>query len=513
MAEPRLLSGVFSNWSKFLAVALISFFLSPFLVRHLGPFDYGLWSELLSTVAYFKLLDLGMNSGVVRFTARDAALANTGGLSRTIATSRVFFAIASAVIVLLTLVGTVLVPNLFHVPHDVVDKARVCFLLAGIDLAITFAFAVWNASLVGLQRYGAINAWTMALLGVKTVFLVLLVRAGFGVRTIALVSLIESTLRGLGLSVLARRLLPGVDVGMRLAEPSAFREIASYNVYAFLIAASIQVIGPTDLIVVGRFLSTEKVTPYDFGRKFVDPLYDLLWAAVMILTPLAASYEARRERESLRRLHLIATKGVIVLALPAIFFFVAAGHDFLRRWVGAAYADDAYPVLAVLTSALFLAIAQQPGVAVLKGIGHVRAVAFLYVGEAVANLALSIALVRSMGLFGVAIGTAIPLAISNGIVLPIIACRALGTSVASYVREAIVPAMTPAVPAFVLGFAAVRGIGPIDDWGSLAAVFGGSLLLFWLPAFFLTFTRLERRSLLDRVRAELRARRSPEISP
>jgi O-antigen/teichoic acid export membrane protein len=511
MAEPRLLRSILSNQFRYVAFAGISFFLSPFLVHRLGETDYGIWSLTLQTVGMLSLLDLGLNPAVVRFVARDAALDDARSLSRTLATCRAFFTCASAVIALLAIAAALGARRLYPFTPESLPRAQVCFLLAGLDLAVTFAFAVWNASLVGLHRFATINAWTVSLFALRTGFVVLAIRAGFGVRTVALASLVESFVRGLGLSLFARRALPNVDLRLRNADRTAFREVASYGVYAALMAASIKVITSMDVMIVGRFISPERVAAYDFGSKFVNPLYDVFWGAAFVLTPLAAGLDARGDREGLRRIHALFTKGLALLALPAVFFFVVAGRDFLRLWIGDPLAEPAYPVLALLTGALYFSISQQAGVAVLKGAGHVRLLALLYVGEAVANLVLSLLLVRSMGLVGVAIGTVVPLVVSNGLVMPVLVCRALGMPLRTHARETLLPTLLPGAVAFVVSTAALRAVGPVTTWGGLLAVLAGAAAAFWIPGFFLTLTRSERRSLLDRARGVLRARRSPAI--
>ena len=52
---------------------VVPFFLTPFVVGHLGSLQYGIWIVSVSTVSYLALLDLGMRSAVIRFVARAQA--------------------------------------------------------------------------------------------------------------------------------------------------------------------------------------------------------------------------------------------------------------------------------------------------------------------------------------------------------------------------------------------------------------------------------------------------------
>ena len=58
-------------------------------------------------------------------------------------------------------------------------------------------------------------------------------------------------------------------------------------------------------------------------------------------------------------------------------------------------------------------------------------------GEAVANVILSVVLVGPMGINGVALGTAIPHIIVIGVMLPMYACKLLGVSWWTYVRQSL----------------------------------------------------------------------------
>jgi Na+-driven multidrug efflux pump len=85
----------------------------------------------------------------------------------------------------------------------------------------------------------------------------------------------------------------------------------------------------------------------------------------------------------------------------------------------------------------------------LKGSGHHRLLAISNLGIGVANLALSVFLVRRYGLEGVAIGTLIPLSLMSILVLFPAACRRasipLGTAIANGVWPAIWPAICMSV--------------------------------------------------------------------
>jgi len=80
----------------------------------------------------------------------------------------------------------------------------------------------------------------------------------------------------------------------------------------------------------------------------------------------------------------------------------------------------------------------------LKGTGGHKLLAYTNSTAAVANILLSIALVRPLGLVGVALGTLIPVTASAAFVLYPAACRRVGLPIHRPLFEAIWPATWPA---------------------------------------------------------------------
>ena len=72
---------------------------------------------------------------------------------------------------------------------------------------------------------------------------------------------------------------------------------------------------------------------------------------------------------------------------------------------------------------------------VFYGLSRHHIIAYLRVFEAVANIALSLLLVKRYGIVGIALGTAIPHIISVVFVLPVLAVHSLRLKIGHYIRE------------------------------------------------------------------------------
>jgi len=69
-------SNVVMNWVAMAAGMIVPFFLTPFVIRHLGPVVYGIWILAVSAVSYLNLLDLGLRSAIVRYVSKSTTEGN-----------------------------------------------------------------------------------------------------------------------------------------------------------------------------------------------------------------------------------------------------------------------------------------------------------------------------------------------------------------------------------------------------------------------------------------------------
>src|ERR1700730_5583609 len=72
----RIAQNILSNWLALAMTTAVGFFLSPFVVHHLGNLTYGVWVIIMSLVSYMNLLDLGLRGAVTRFVSKGTAQKN-----------------------------------------------------------------------------------------------------------------------------------------------------------------------------------------------------------------------------------------------------------------------------------------------------------------------------------------------------------------------------------------------------------------------------------------------------
>jgi O-antigen/teichoic acid export membrane protein len=104
--------------------------------------------------------------------------------------------------------------------------------------------------------------------------------------------------------------------------------------------------------------------------------------------------------------------------------------------VGARYVAASYPVLLVLLFPMTFSLAQAASPRILYGMARHKPLAWVSLMESIANLILSIVLIRPFGIVGDAAGTAIPLTCTTLYFMPRHLCRLLNVPIGAFLREA-----------------------------------------------------------------------------
>jgi O-antigen/teichoic acid export membrane protein len=408
-AKRSLFLGAATNWAAFALALAVSFFLAPYLIRHLGDARYGVWCVVESVLAYFTLFDLGIAACLVRFVAKFHATGERTELNKLVSACLVIFSLAAlGVLVLGGAVTPFVAPGLERKLGEAGDVAPFMLLMLA-NLAATLPLSVFPSILDGLQRYAVKSAVRLAFLLLRVGGIVYVVETRPGLWPLAVVFTVTNLLEHAAMAALAFRFLPGLRLSRRSVDRETLHRVKGYSVDAFLAMLAGRVTVQTGAIVVGGFLTVAAAAHYAIAARLVELAKNLLRSATTTLTPAISEREARGDLDGVRSVLLNATKWVLYLVLPIHLGMLFFGRPFLARWVGGPeYADYCFPAVAILSATLTIGVAQSVAARILYGMGKLLLFSRLALVEAAVNLVLSLVLVGPFGLVGVAVAVAVP---------------------------------------------------------------------------------------------------------
>jgi len=230
------------------------------------------------------------------------------------------------------------------------------------------------------------------------------------------------------------RILP-LRLGWRYVDRGAFREIANYSAVSFILMIAYKLRFKTDEIVIGTFLSVAAITYFSIADRLLDYASEVVSSLAQIFVPMSGQSDAKGDTQQLRKILVAGNRACALVIFPITAILLLLGKSIIEAWVGARYVAASYPVLLVLLFPVTFSLAQAASVRILYGMAKHKAFAWVTLMESIANLILSIILIRPFGIVGDAAGTAIPLTCTTLYYMPRHLCRLLNVPVRAFLRE------------------------------------------------------------------------------
>lgn len=489
------------NWAGTVASMAVGFFLAPFILHRLGDVACGVWYLTVSVVGYLRLLDLGMQSSVLRFVSKGHTQGDHAGASEALSAALWVRLQISALVLLLSGVLAYFFPLLFKVPAALVSDARKAILLIGLNAAITMSVGVASAVLSGLNRYDLWNYVNLVQTLIRAGGVVLMLRLGHGIVAIAVCEVVATAVAMVLMVQVAHRLYPELRISLKRPKRETLRQIWVYSSYAFLTTIAVKLVYQADNLVVGSVISAAAVTFYGIANNLCSYTDQVVNSMGGSFVPAASNYQAAGDTSRLVALYRNGTRATLLVSLPIIVTLLLRGHTFISLWMGQEYAQASGTVLIILASSLIFSFANRTAGAIAFGVEEHKIPALWSIGEGVVNLILSIILAHRYGIYGVAMGTTIPSLCTHLIFWPSYIGKLIGLSAAEVYGKVWLPVFLAAAP-FAWATYMVDKLYPVHHM-----VIFFLQVLATLPIFFLAiaviFRGYVRRQVIPRIRTLL----------
>lgn len=481
----QLARNVFSNGAGFLISAVVGIALAPMVKDHLGVDGYGFWGLLVACQGTYSLLDAGIRSAVGQYVTRYWARDEIENVSRTLSTAVGLMALTGIGVALLTGVMALVGPSLFELKSTDDSTASLLFLIVGLGVALNFPLIVAQSATFARQRFDISNGIAISETLAKAGLTVLALKSGHGLVALALIGAGTQTAANLSRILVARKLLPGVQIARRHFRRENVKELYGYSVFTVLINAGDQVLTNSAAFVLGIVLSDEAFGRYRPGSDLVFYGVMLISQIAWTLTPQATARDATGDLDAVRRMWIQGSRLILTFGALIVGGIIATSGDFIRLWMGPEFLEpepygSSVDIAIVLSVGLWVRSMMTTGRQILIGMREVRAMARVSLLEAGLTIALSFALVPRLGLCGCAYGAAIAAAIAQLGVMPHIISRKLGVPVSQFFREVPLPGLA-VVAAMLLTESLVAEHLPVDSWldyiAKAAAVTAPGLLI------------------------------------
>ena len=191
------------------------------------------------------------------------------------------------------------------------------------------------------------------------------------------------------------------------------KEMWVFTFFIFINQIIDQINWSVDKFLLGRFAGTTAVAVYGVGGQINSMYIELSSSVSNVFVPKVNRIvaESGDDNELTRLFTKVGRIQFMILGL-ILSGFIFFGIPFVKIWAGSEYGDS-YAVALLLIAPVTVPLIQNLGIEIQRAKNMHKARAIVYLFIAIANVAISIPLIKLMGPIGAALGTAISLIAGN----------------------------------------------------------------------------------------------------
>jgi O-antigen/teichoic acid export membrane protein len=434
----------------------LMFFMTPFMVGHLGMNGFGTWVLLTTAILFLDLIDGGVTVSGTRFLARTIGQADATAYAETAGTLAWLYH-RMGWLCLAGTAGIVLSASLL-VSDAGIAEARQVLAVLGCSMALRFFLRIHLVVLKSHVRYDLIVFSGLAKLAVQSALIVALLLRGHGLVMLAVAQIASDVLDQV-LVVLFSRKTGGVRFTASLPSKPLLKEVLAYSGTYFFATLGQYFRSRSDPLVLSYAVGVAAVPIYNMGMRLLTLFCDLVNAVVG--GPVLAGFcqvEGGSGMDALRQKFIQAMRISVPLVTFGCVGLFTYGPSFIARWLGPAFVDSG-TVLRLLVVPFALWLMQAPATSLLltlnKHHAYMQAVFF----SGLFNLAASVTMALWIGFFGVVISTMIEMSLFYGLFVPWLIARVSGIPLRSYYCEVLgLPMVAMAIPLVLFAVAAAGSL-------------------------------------------------------
>lgn len=414
MKKDQIKIGIILSYLSQLIQILTGLIYTPIMLHLLGQSEYGLYQLVYSTVSYLNLLSLGFGASYMRFYSRykikdeHEEIARFNGMFMTI------FCILSIICIIC---GSIMIKNTHTIfgsglTNDELYTAKILMRLMIINLAITFPNSVFNCIISANERFifqklliliqnllNPLLTFPLLLLGYGSIGIVV-------ITTFLTFSIFLSNIYYCFKNLKVQFIFNHLNL-------SLLKEMWSFTFFIFLDQIIDQLNWSIDQFLLGRLIGTKAVAIYSLGGQINMMYIQLLSVIVNVFVP-RINHIVAKSNDNKELTNLFTKIGRVQFMIMALILtgFIFFGKSFIYFWAGKGY-EETYYVTLFLIGSITIPLMQNIGIEILRAQNKHQTRSIVYFCIAVANVFISIILIKLFGVIGAAIGTALALTIGN----------------------------------------------------------------------------------------------------
>lgn len=359
--------------------------LPPLALAHMGLADYGLWAACFVLVSYLGMAASGFTLVYLRGTAQHHARGDVAAISRLLSTGMLSMAGLTLALMAGLWLALPALLRLFNVDPAQQPLATQLWLgTAAVFLADMSLGAFANV----LHALGRVRqeqkVWVLAFV-LEALLIVVLLQAGWGVRALLAAFALRYLFSALTNARLVFRALPGLQLSWRLFDRALLASFFGWGAGMQVSGLIATALHSADRLLAGALVGPQATALMDLAVKLPTTAASISSSASTVAVSAAARHDAQGQGAALQQVYRDASRVTVAglaLTLPFLAWFA---QPLAVAWLGGHAAQEAAPLMLMLTLGMHLHQLTAPVNAVSRGRGRLGA-DFLYHGLRLAAL-------------------------------------------------------------------------------------------------------------------------------
>ena len=327
-----------STLSKILN-AVFGFISVPILLGYFGKADYGLLSIATALNGCMHLLDLGMNTGAVKFFSQWSAEGKRDLIQKVSNTNTTFYLIIAAINIIGLLFFAWFGEGLFSVSHDQFLKLRTCFYILAIFASFSWVTSAYTQLLTAFKKIAftmQVNC-VMIVLRIALIFFVLYFKLSLIEYFFYFTAIVAATIIPYVLKCKRDKLLDSFKPAVYWKD---FRTVFYFSLSIFALSLFQVAATQSRPIVLSMFAEKGAEAVADFRIVEVVPQFIIMLCGslIAIFLPNSSQMVIKNDMREIQNFVNTWTTRTTIFVCVLCFPFMVAAKEILSAYVGADYA-------------------------------------------------------------------------------------------------------------------------------------------------------------------------------
>lgn len=369
----QLVKNSASTILQIIAALISGLILPPILIAKLGFKLYGIWGLIVLLNQYVMILDLGLQSGLIKLTSEFITKGEKEKVNKLFSANIfIYLSVTIFISAILILVKDPFMKLFFGESVKYQNLYEIA-LIYSITALLNLLTLPYSSLLKGLQRYDISNFIEIICLIINAIVSIVFILLNFGLFGLVYGFIFSSIIKFVLLIIRSKNILP--DLSLSLNSFNMFKDLKALLFYApaDLSVKIFSAISQTLIRFSLKFYAgIEFVGIYDIAKRLVNQISGFSSSIFIPFLPAMSSLSAENKREEIAGILKKSALFLNLFSLPVLIYLLLFFEPILSLWLHISDVSDIKFAASILLIATFLDLFSGPVTISSIGFGVIR---------------------------------------------------------------------------------------------------------------------------------------------